>query len=229
MALRKEFSKEMNELHNDMIRLGSLVENALCNAQEAVFNYDIDLAEQVVAGDDEIDKAAMEINKSCVLLIARQQPVASDLRDITANLKLSTDLERMADHAEDICKHLRYMIAGNQRLRLPRELERMFDETKKMTALSLDAYVSRDNEKALKVIKMDNTIDELYALVFADLSNQMKHDTMNIDGYLNLLMIAKHIERTADHAENVAEWVMYYLEGAFDFFEDKHRDSEDEN
>lgn len=220
MTMRVEFTKEMESLHNDMIRLGSLVETALGSANQALVKYDQALCDQVIARDDIIDQATIQINKACVLLIARQQPVASDLRDITSNLKLITDLERMGDHAEDICMITRRMIAGDYKLPIPSDLNKMFEQCRKMTSIALDAYVTRDREKALTVIKMDDLVDNLYSYIYSQMVRSMKDDTRNIEGYLQLLLIAKHVERCADHAENVAEWVIYYLEGAFDYFEE---------
>lgn len=216
MTLRKEYTKELSQLHNEMIRLGSLVEAALENARTSLMEYNKDLATEVIKNDDVIDDIVRKINHDCVLLIARQQPVASDLRDITSNLKLITDFERMADHAEDIAVHVTRMVAMGYLLDIPDEISRMFDQAKDMTRTALDAYVSRDREKALKVMKMDDKVDHLYGLAHSQLVAYMKNDSFRAEGYVNLLMIAKHIERCADHAENVAEWVMYYLEGAYD-------------
>lgn len=218
MAQRKEYTKELEELHESMIRLGSRVEMALDLAAQAVKTCDEKICRQVIEGDDEIDLLSEEIDRNCVLLIARQQPVASDLRDITSDLKLVADLERMADHAEDICEHVLHIREGQQRVPAPARLLQMFQACKNMTARSLDAYVTRSREQALKVLSMDEEVDELYHELRQEIPELMREQPELIDSYIEWLMIAKHIERFADHAENVAEWVIYYLDGKFDIY-----------
>ncbi len=216
MAQRKEYTKELEELHESMICLGSRVEMALDLAAQAVKTCDEKICRQVIEGDDEIDLLSEEIDRNCVLLIARQQPVASDLRDITSDLKLVADLERMADHAEDICEHVLHIREGQQHVPAPARLLQMFQACKNMTARSLDAYVTRSCEQALKVLSMDEEVDELYHELRQEIPELMREQPELIDSYIEWLMIAKHIERFADHAENVAEWVIYYLDGKFD-------------
>lgn len=220
MTSRIEYERELQQLHNDMIRLGSMVETALQKSSIALEQYDAELCRDVIRGDDLIDEKVEIIDRDCVLLIARQQPVASDLRDITSNLKLITDLERMADHAEDICGHVLYMIEHDQKLPILPEIFKMLEVCRKMTATALDAYVTRSKEKTKEVIALDDEVDELYAASRRRLVELMSDDCQNIEGYVSLLMIAKHVERCADHAENVAEWIIYYLEGKFDIHDD---------
>lgn len=220
MSSRIEYERELQQLHSDMIRLGSMVETALSKACLALQNYNEELCREVIKADDLIDEKVELIDRDCVLLIARQQPVASDLRDITSNLKLITDLERMADHAEDICGHVIHMIDRNQKLTVLPEILEMFDVCKQMTGAALDAYVTRSKEKTEEVLRMDDEVDRLYAIARNHLIENMREDCSNVEGYVSLLMIAKHVERCADHAENVAEWILYYLEGKFDIDED---------
>lgn len=216
MSSRIEYERELRQLHSDMIRLGSMVETALTKSLNALKNYDADLCREVIRDDDLIDEQVEVIDRACVLLIARQQPVASDLRDITSNLKLITDLERMADHAEDICGHVLFMIEEKKKLPVLAEILEMFNVCSKMTATALDAYVTRSKEKTHEVLRMDDAVDRLYAESRRRLIELMQEDPADMEGYVSLLMIAKHIERCADHAENVAEWIIYYLEGKFD-------------
>lgn len=216
MTMRKEYANELQSLNNNMIRIGSLIERSMAEAKECLESYDDDLAREIIAHDDVIDEAVLDVTRECIMLIAKQQPVASDLRVIVANLKLATDFERMGDHAEDIALNVRYMIADGHMLPLPKDLINMFEEAKTMARVAMDAYVTRNREKAMEVIRRDDTVDLLYQLTRNKLLQDMKDDTKSISGYLSLVMIAKHIERFADHAENIAEWVIYYLEGALD-------------
>lgn len=222
--LRKEYSKELEEMHNQILRVGSLVEAAIENTSKALESYDRKIADQVIENDDVIDEAVLTTTRACIVLILRQQPVAGDLRDIIANLKLITDLERMADHAEDICLQVRFMVANNMILPIPRDLMQMFVEAKQMTRLVLNSYVQQDRDKAMQVIKRDDVVDNLYQLTYSQLQQDMKDDTKNIPGYMDLVLIAKRVERLADHAENVAEWIIYYLDGAMDIFESQSGD-----
>lgn len=219
MAARKEYERELKELHSHMIQLGSAVEKALDESSKALLNYDEDICEAVIRGDDEIDEMVDNIDRECVLLIARQQPVARDLRDITANLKLITDLERMADHAEDICSHVLRMLEKNQCIPVPESIIRLIDACRNMTGRALEAYVSRSREKAVQVLAMDDRVDEIYHALRGELIAEMRKNPSSLEGYVEMMMISKHVERYADHAENVAEWVIYYLDGKFDIHE----------
>lgn len=216
MSSRIEYEREMQNLHNDMIRLGSMVETALAKSSVALRDRDRDLCHEVIKGDDDIDQLVEKLDRDCVLLIARQQPVASDLRDITANLKLSTDLERMADHAEDICEIILHMLDFGEEIEIPAEIFQMIEVCRNMTGMAMDSYVMRSKEKSQAVISMDDEVDTLYANNRKLLMKLMKDNSEQVDSYASLLTISKHIERFADHAENVAGWVIYYLEGRFD-------------
>ena len=157
-------------------------------------------------------------------VIALQQPVARDLRDLTANLKLITDLERIADHATDICEHVLVLLELNQpKTIVPAEVIKLSERTKKMLRGALDAYVSRDAEKARKVIKMDDKIDSLHKKLNNYLIRQMTLDPANVEGYAEMLLICTHFERSADHAQNVAEWVVYYIEGRYAHLSDEKK------
>lgn len=216
MSSRIEYEREMQNLHNEMIRLGSMVETALSKSRVALRDYDRDLCHEVIKGDDEIDHLVEKLDRECVLLIARQQPVASDLRDITSNLKLITDLERMADHAEDICELVLRMMDEGNKVEIPSELFQMIEVCRNMTGMAMDSYVMRSKEKSQAVLSMDDEVDSLYEKNRQILLDMMKKDPEKLEGYVAILTIAKHIERFADHAENVAGWVIYYLEGRFD-------------
>lgn len=213
MAARIEFQNEMNLLHQSIIRMGATVENAINQAIEALIDLDAAKAEAVVAQDDIVDNMEREIDTHCVEIIARQQPVASDLRDVTSTLKLITDLERIADHASDISERILALCAHENKIPVPHDVVTSAHMALNMLHGALDAYVLRDQTLAESVIRMDEKVDERYENLKAYLIHLMKVDSANVDQLVEMLLICKYVERIADHAQNVAEWVVYYIQG----------------
>jgi phosphate transport system protein len=213
MPMRVEFQKEMALLHQEIIRMGAATESAIGDAMQALIDMDADKASQVMAGDDTIDDMERMIDQHCIAIIARQQPVASDLRDVTSILKLITDLERIADHASDISERVLAICAAENRVTVPHDLVITMDIARSMLRGALDAYVNRSEAQANAILEMDIKVDELYERLKSYLIHLMQVDPTNIAPLVELLMICKYIERIADHATNVAEWVIYYLQG----------------
>lgn len=211
--VRIEFQKELETLHQEIIRMGALVEAAINEAVLALMDLDCERAERVIAGDDVIDEMEREIDRKCVEIIARQQPVASDLRDITSTLKLITDLERIADHASDISERVIAMCGQAERIPVPYDVSRMAEFSRNMLREALDSYVSRNEEQATRTIEMDVQVDEMYDRIKTYLVHLMKVDPQNVEQMVELLLICKYFERISDHAQNVAEWVLYYIKG----------------
>lgn len=213
MVARIEFQNEMTLLHQSIIRMGATVENAINEAIEALVDLNAEKAAAVVAQDDVVDNMEREIDHHCVEIIARQQPVASDLRDVTSTLKLITDLERIADHASDISERILALCAHENRIAVPHDVVTIAHMARNMLHGALDAYVMRDETLAESVIRMDEKIDERYENLKAYLVHLMKVDPANVDQLVEMLLICKYVERIADHAQNVAEWVVYYIQG----------------
>lgn len=213
MTARIEFQRELTLLHQSIIRMGATVEAAIQDAIAALVDLDVDLAKRVIANDDVIDHMEQDIDRHCVDIIARQQPVASDLRDVTSTLKLITDLERIADHASDISERVLELCSHQNRLAVPHEIVTIANMALQMLKTSLDAYVSRNEEQAASVIQMDDRVDELFLRIKRYLSHLMSVDSQNVDQLVEMLLISKYVERIADHAQNVAEWVLYFVQG----------------
>lgn len=218
MSYRIEFQEEMAQLHQEIMRMGAKAEEAIQKAIKALQTGDLELARDVIRGDDTIDEFEREINQACIRTIARQKPVAGDLRDVTANIKLVTDLERIADHAEDIAQHVirLYEKVEGPGLVIPEDVWRMSEAVKTMLHGALDAYVGRDSKLAWEVIRLDDTPDELCESLGERLEQRMKDEGIShLGALLELLLIVYNLERAADHAQNIAEWVVYYIDGEY--------------
>lgn len=211
--IRVEFQKELESLHQDIIRMSAMVEGAINEAVVALMDMDCERAQRVFDGDDAIDAMERTIDAKCVEIIARQQPVASDLRDITSTLKLITDLERIADHASDISERVIVMCGQDSRIPMPYDISRMAEFSKNMLREALDSYVTRNEEQASRTIEMDTQVDEMYDRIKVYLTHLMKVDSQNVEQLVELMMVSKYFERISDHAQNVAEWVLFYIKG----------------
>ncbi len=211
--VRIEFEKELATLHQDIIRMGAYVEQAINEAVQALTDLDSDRASKVIANDDIVDEMEREIDRRCVEIIARQQPVASDLRDLTSTLKLITDLERIADHASDISERIIAINNLPNRVVVPHDVITIAEVSKQMLRGALDAYVTRNEVMASEIIRMDDRVDELYEKLKKYLIHLMAVDSENVEQLVELLMVCKYFERISDHAQNVAEWVLYYIKG----------------
>ncbi len=213
MVIRVEFQKELDALHQEIIRMGATVEQAINEAVLALTDMDLERARRVIEQDDIVDEMERQIDRHCVEIIARQQPVARDLRDVTSTLKLITDLERIADHASDICERVSEICSHDNRIQVPYDIITIANVAKEMLRGALDAYVSRNEEKASQVIHMDDRVDELYRKLKKYLAHLMTVDPEYVEQLVDMLLICKYFERIADHAQNVAEWVLFFIKG----------------
>ena len=213
MVVRGGFDKELENIHEQIIRMGTLTQNAIEDAVTALVEMDIEKAKRVIAQDDVIDAMERQIDQACVELIARQQPVARDLRDTISNLKLITDLERIADHASDISEKVLLLESFHTSVMIPADLIRMSDLSQLMIRSALESYVTKNEETAAQVLHMDDKVDALYDKVKAYLTKRMRQDPDSIELLTEILLVCKYFERIADHAQNVAEWVLFYIRG----------------
>jgi phosphate transport system protein len=212
MVTRHLFEKELSEMHAMIVRMGVAVENAIGDAITALVDLDSELAQKTIDQDDIIDSMELEIECLCIDIIAKQQPVARDLRDVTSALKLITDLERIADHASDISQKI-LILSKMKRVMVHHDLITMAGISKDMIRGGLDAYVTRNLDLADEIIRKDDRVDELYEKLKEELVHLMAVDPSNIEQYVEMLLICKYFERIADHAQNVAEWVVFFVNG----------------
>ena len=209
--MRNRFDNQLAELNNELISMGALCENAIASAVKSLIDGDTKLAAAAIRIDHEIDRKEREIESLCLKLLLQQQPVAKDLRQISAALKMITDMERIGDQAEDIAEIVRYLAgrsAENDDL-----LREMARSTIHMVTESVDAYVQRDTMLAETVIAEDDVVDNAFDEVKRRLIDKITAHPEDGAYALDLLMIAKYFERIGDHATNIAEWVIFSVTG----------------
>lgn len=206
------FKKQLEQLNDQMITMGSMIENAIETAIAALVSQDTSRAEEAIAYDVEIDTQERNIEQLCYKLLLMQQPVASDLRVVSATMKMITDMERIGDHASDISE-LTLLMAGKSYIREITDIEQMAKETTVMVTKSVDAYVNRDLNMAREVIAMDDKVDDLFNKVKSEIIGEIRAGADDGEQTTDLLMAAKYFERIGDHATNIAEWVIFSLTG----------------
>ena len=208
----KSYDDELRRLNNTITEMGGLAESQLATAIEAVVERDSDLAASVVEADAKVDQLQHELDNLAVRLLALRQPMARDLREIVAAIKIAADLERICDYAANVAKRA---IALNQAppAQPARGLPRMARVAQLLVKDVIDAYVARDADKAYQVWMRDEELDEMYASLFRELLTYMMEDPRNIGPSTHLLFMAKNIERIGDHATNIAEDLYYLVHG----------------
>lgn len=212
MDTRKSFHDELQQLVADLLMMGNLVEESIVKAVTALKGQDVELAQQVIREDRQIDAMELAIESKCLTLIARQQPMAKDLRKIATGLKIITDLERIADHACDIAKIC--LRIGDAPLIKPLvDIPRMADKTRKMLKNALDSFAESNVELAYQVGRDDDEIDDLHNQIFRELLTYMMEDARNIKQATLLLFVSSNLERIGDHATNLGEWLIYMVTG----------------
>lgn len=210
--MRSTFHQELEELQQDILRMGTLVEEAIGKAVQSLATGDLDLAKDIIARDDVVDGMQVDIETRCLQLIALQQPIAIDLRIVGTAIKIVGDLERMADHAVDIAR-VTLRLNGETLMKPLIDIPRMADMAQRMARDALRAYVRRDPEAAKELLRTDDLVDHLYAQLLRELLVFMMEDPRTIHQATHLLFVAQHIERVADHATNLGEAVIYMVSG----------------
>jgi len=209
---RGSFDAGLEQVNNELLIMGNIVEKQIFKCIEALVNQDLELAQKVIEDDDLVDNLQKEIEDKCIRLIATQQPLALDLRTIFTTTKIVTDLERIADHAVDIAK-IAIRLKGEKYITQLVHIPQMADIAKKMIKLSLDAYIEGNIEKAYSTCKMDDKIDAIYKEVFSELLVIMTNDSTTVKQASQFLFVCKFLERIADHTTNICEWTVYLVTG----------------
>jgi phosphate transport system protein len=212
MIQRSEFQKSLDDLQQEILKMGGLVEENIPRAVESLARQDQEMAQRVFDVEEEIDKLEMVIEETCLRLIATQQPMAKDLRKIASAFKIITDLERMGDYAVDIAK-ITIRIGSEPLIKPLIDLPQMARMVQKMVKGSLDAYVAEDMELAKKMGKADDDVDALHKQIFRELLVLMMENPRTINQATRLLFVSRSLERIADHATNISESVIYLVSG----------------
>src|SRR5688500_16845464 len=207
----RHFEVELQALKNRLLGMGALVEERVHQAMQALMERRIDAAEQIVAGDSEVNDMQIEIDDRCLKLLALQNPMATDLRLITAAMKINADLERIGDQAVNIAEQAVRSLA-HPPLKPLIDLPRMAEIAERMTRQSRDALVRKDATLARAILARDDEVDQLKDHVFRVLLTYMMADPGTIERALGLILISRHLERIADHATNIAEDVIFVVE-----------------
>ena len=208
----RSYGDELRDLNDMIARMGGLTESQIARAIEALVSRNPDLAEMVVADDERVDDLNYEIDEKATVLIALRQPMALDLRNVIAALKIAADLERIADYASNIARRS-LALSEVAPVRPIHAIPRMSRQVQQMIKEVLDAYVERNVDKAMAVWASDREVDDMYTSLFRELLTYMMEDPRSITPCTHLLFIAKHIERVGDHVTNIAETIHYLVEG----------------
>ncbi|GAB4444803.1 MAG: phosphate signaling complex protein PhoU [Anaerolineae bacterium] len=217
MTTRVAFNQALNELRDDVLRMGSMVDDAINNAVRALKESDLALAGQIIAEDEKINELRFEVEERTVKLIARQQPVAGDLRTIIAAMNIALDLERMGDHAKGIAVIVQRM-GGEPPVKPLIDIPRMAVISREMLRQSLDAFVAGDTDQAQAVAQRDDEVDHLYTEIFQELIGIIAADTSLITRAMFLLFAAHNLERIADRVTNICERVIFLRTGRLNEF-----------
>ncbi|PKM53773.1 MAG: phosphate transport system regulatory protein PhoU [Firmicutes bacterium HGW-Firmicutes-5] len=212
MPIRYEFEKELNELHRNLVKMGATIEKQIDDMIKAMLNQDVALAKEVIERDDIIDEMERVIEQECIMLVARQQPIASDLRDIASILKIITDLERIADHCEDISKYT-IKLSEETYFKPLEDIPKMAYKVKDMIKAVIDSCISRNLARAEEVNAMDDEIDDLFDSIIEELQAYMMKDSTVVKQCTDFMFIVKYLERMGDHATNISEWIAYNITG----------------
>ena len=210
--MRTKFDEQLRQLGMEMTHMGNLIEKNIQDAVQALLSQDTETARRIMAEDELVDQEQKKIENICFQLLIQQQPVARDLRTITAALKMVTDMERIGDHAADISELTIAMAAVPYPLR-GENIRKMAGETIVMLLDAVNSYVNKDIEKAHSVIAHDDIVDNYFVKVKADLIEVIRENPEYGEHAADLLLVNKDLERIGDHATNIAEWVIFALNG----------------
>ena len=209
--MRSKFDEQLHLLKQEMMQMGSMIEDSIQKAINALIDQNVELAKKIMDNDTQIDHEQKKIENLCFNLLMQQQPVAKDLRVISAAMKMVTDMERIGDHAADISE-MTILMSKTKYIPNLEHINRMASETVQMLIRSIEAYVEKDMEKAVDVIASDDVVDDLFDKNKAELIEQIQREPQSAESAADMLMVAKYFERIGDHATNIAEWVIFALD-----------------
>ena len=211
--MRNRFDRQLVQLNDELIEMGSMIEKAIREAITALIKQDTEAAKKIIVYDEDIDQQEKTIENLCLKLLLQQQPVARDLRVISSALKMITDMERIGDHASDISE-MAILMADRPYIKKLEHIQEMAKEASVMLVNSIEAFVNKDVKQAHEVIIRDDVVDNLFETIKNELISMIHKDPEVGDQAMDLLMVAKYLERIGDHACNIADWVIFSITGA---------------
>ena len=211
--MRSKFDRQLDKLNRELIEMGALCENAIDCAIRALLNHDKETADETLSIEEEINQIEKAIEGLCLKLLLQQQPVATDLRVVSAAMKMISDMERIGDQAADIAEITRFLQLAPLRKVIP--VDKMANEAVRMVTNAIDSFIKRDLTLAGRVIESDDIIDDLFVSIRKYLVEYITKNPEKSENCLDMLMIAKYFERIGDHAANIAEWVEFSITGVY--------------
>jgi phosphate transport system protein len=216
MPERIELKRELERIHKDLIKMGATIEQSMEDMIEAFLTQNAELARDIIERDDEIDDLELQVEQDCIRLIARQQPMARDLRDTAAILKIITDLERIGDHCSDISQYI-INLSEEKYIKSIDDIPLMMSKVKLMVRDAIDSCIRRDLELAKDICNRDQEINDLFYHIIDEIVTLMNEFPGNARQLKEFMFIVKYLERMGDHATNVAEWIIYSVTGTHDY------------
>ena len=211
--ISEQYDTELDNVRSRLLEMGGLVEQQLLHACQSLYNHDSGLADDVRAGDAQINQLEVDIDDLCIQIIARRQPAATDLRTLISIMKASTDLERIGDEAERIAKMAQKVVHLEQPANQYSDIREMADRVQNMLATALDAFARLSADSAVDVIEADEAVDRAYDNIVRSTGEVMKAQPEQIEHALTVLWIARALERCGDHAKNLCEYIVYLVKG----------------
>lgn len=212
MSTRQRYMAELEEMNQNVIQMSTRIEESIGKVIHALKNKDSEVANKIIEDDDAIDEMERDIEAECIRIIAKQQPVAKDLRRVTSIMRMISDIERIADHCADISEYI-ILLSKEEKIPMPMLVEDMLLKMKEMVVAAIDSFVNEDLEKAHYVKKEDDVVDHYFDQILQDLCAAMEKQPELVKQYAYFIMIIKYIERMADHATNMAEWNIFIITG----------------
>ena len=210
--MTKHFQRELEKIKKKILSLGAMVEERVRMATQAIEEFDGEVAKKIILSDHEIDEMEVEVEEECLKIMALHQPVAVDLRFLVAVIKINNDLERIGDQAVNIAQRVK-TITKKERFDFVFDYSVMAEKAEAMLKMSLDALVNLDDDLAFKVLLLDDEVDAMNKEAYNLIKRAISENPDNVSYLINLLLISRHLERLADHATNIAEEVIYMIEG----------------
>jgi len=212
MPKRILMTAQLDVIHKSLAKMTALISKSLNNMIIALKEQDLLLADEVIEGDEQIDAMELKIEKDCILILARHQPIASDLRDVTSVFRVISDLERIGDQCADICEYIK-LLAQEEYVKPLVDIPQMAIECEKMINMSIRSFISKDLELAKEVLMMDNIIDDYFENIREELIDIMAKKPETVRQCTYLILIIKYLEKIADHATNISGWLVYNITG----------------